>query len=98
MNAYTKVSGIAIAVLIAVLVAFTQPRVVQADACAPFTASELCAQRAGWRADWPVPAVGNLSGRFPANCLRDLACPTPITTPITRRFRPMPAAIEVRIC
>ncbi len=42
MNAFTKLLGIVIAVLIAVLAAFTQPRAVQADACTPITASELC--------------------------------------------------------
>ncbi|MCB0001544.1 MAG: IPT/TIG domain-containing protein [Anaerolineae bacterium] len=42
MNAYYKLLGVAIAVMIALLAALIQPRVVQADACTPFTASELC--------------------------------------------------------
>lgn len=42
MSVFTKLSGIAIAVLIALLAAMTQPRGVQADACTPFTAGELC--------------------------------------------------------
>ncbi len=43
INAYTKLLGIAIAVLIALLAAMIQPHVAQADACAPFTAGEICA-------------------------------------------------------